>query len=112
MNPHRGETKISLAGNQYQVKLTLDGIAKIENATGCSVIKIAQRLSQGELTTTEISAILTTAIRSGGNNLSTADVNKLIWETGLIDSMKVAGELLTIALDTGDSGNGLPAESQ
>jgi hypothetical protein len=106
MNPHRGETKLSLAGNSYNVKLTLDGIAKIENSTGCSIIKIAQKLSQGDLTVTEIGSILLYAIRSGGNNVSQAEVNTMIWNEGLVNSMKLTGDLITIALDTGEQGKG------
>jgi hypothetical protein len=106
MNPHRGETKLNLAGNSYNVKLTLDGIAKIENSTGCSIIKIAQKLSQGDLTVTEIGSILLYAIRSGGNNVSQAEVNTMIWNEGLVNSMKLTGDLITIALDTGEQGKG------
>jgi hypothetical protein len=104
MNPHRGQTNISLAGKSYPVKLTLDGIAKIESSVGCSIIKIAQKLSQGDLTVSEISAILTYAIRSGGNNLTSSDVNIAIWEEGIVNCMKLTGDLITIALDTGEKG--------
>jgi len=86
--------------------LTLDGIAKIENSTGCSIIKIAQKLSQGDLTVTEIGSILLYAIRSGGNNVSQAEVNTMIWNEGLVNSMKLTGDLITIALDTGEQGKG------
>ena len=103
MNPHRGETSIELAGSRYQVKLTLDGIAKIEQSTGCSVIKIAQKLSEGDLTSKDIVSILMIAIRSGGNDVTNNDIAKIVWQAGLIESMRICGELLTIALDTGNN---------
>lgn len=102
MNPHRGETQIKLADESYQVKLTLDGIARIEKAVGQSIIKIATRLSEGDLKTNEVSEILTIAIRSGGNNVNNVDINKLIWQAGLVESIRLCGEILSIALSSGD----------
>jgi hypothetical protein len=104
-NPKRGQIEINLAGNTYKTKVTLDAIVRIENAVGCSIIKVAQRLSEGELTTTEIVSILTPIIRSGGNDLKNKEVMKIVWEAGLMESMKTVGEVISSALDTSDLGD-------
>lgn len=69
-------------------------------------MKIAQKLAEADLTTSEISIILYQALRGGGNNLDQKEVNALIWESGMVESMSVVGEILTSALMGGDSGSG------
>ena len=51
--------------------------------------------------------VLQPAIKGGGKNLSPKEVSTMVWEAGLIDGMRCAGEILTIALQSGqdDVGN-------
>jgi len=100
-NKHRGELTVKLAGNDYQTKLNLDSIVRIEKATKMSIVNVAQKLSAGSLLTSEIAAILLIAIRGGGNDISDKEINNIVWNAGLIEAMTVCGEILTNALSGG-----------
>lgn len=81
----------------------MDALARIETATGLGILKVLQKLSDGELTTTEICAILLPVIRGGGNDIDLKDVQRAVWDAGLAEAMKAAGQVLTIALTGGQS---------
>lgn len=70
-------------------------------------MQTAQKLSEGKATVTEIVNVIQPALKGGGNNLDHKDISKMVWEAGLIDGMRVAGEILTVALNSGvpDEGN-------
>lgn len=105
-NPHRGEVNVSLAGQTYKTKLNLDAIARVETQLGRSIVKVAQRLAEGDMTTNEIAIILHKAIRGGGTNIDLKEVNALIWDAGLADAMKAVGEVIASVFGVqDDSGN-------
>lgn len=66
-----------------------------------SIVNIAQKLSSGSLLTNEIVVILITAIRGGGNDISDKEMNKIVWDSGLVEAMTVCGAILTNALSGG-----------
>lgn len=102
-NPKRGELKLSLGGETYNARVTLDAIMKIEAACGMGILKVLTGLSEGNLTTTEVCHIILPVIRGGGNDFSIKDVQRIVWDAGLADSMKVAGEILSAALTGGQN---------
>ena len=106
INPHRGESEVSLAGQKLKTKLNLDSIVRIENEVGCSIVKIAQKLSSGDLKTSEIMTIMAVAIRGGGNDLDQKAVSDLIWQAGMIEAMSATGKVITSALSNGEEGKG------
>ena len=90
--------------------MTMDGIARIESACGCGIVKVLTKLSDGDMTTSEICNILLPIIRSGGNDLNIKDVQKIVWDAGLAEAMRVIGEIMAIALNGGSqSGNEMEA---
>ena len=103
--------EISLGQQTYKAKVTMDGIARIESACGCGLLKVLNKLSDGDLTTTEICNILLPIIRSGGNDIQIKDVQKAVWDAGLADAMKAVADILGKALGSGDDeGNVQEAE--
>jgi hypothetical protein len=109
-NPKRGELQLKLGKNEWTARVTMDGLARIESALDCGIIKILQKLSDGDLTTTEMCAILLPIIRAGGNDIQMKDVQAAVWEGGLASAMKAAGEVLALALSGGqDEGNEMEA---
>ena len=102
-NPKRGELKLSLGSQTYNARVTLDAIMKIEASCGMGILKVLTGLTEGNLTTTEVCNIILPVIRGGGNDFSMKDVQKIVWDAGLADSMKVAGEILSTALTGGQS---------
>jgi len=97
-NKHRGEMKISLGGEDYNTRLNFDSIARIEGATGQSVIRLAQSIGDTSIGLQQLSIVLYQAIKGGGNDVTDKDVNKIIWEAGIVAAMGAAGEVLTNAL--------------
>lgn len=106
VNPQRGELQVKLGKELLKARLTIDALLRIENSNGRSVIKTAQRLSQGEATITEVVNVIQPALKGGGMNVDAKDVSKMIWEAGLVDGMRVAGEILTMALTSGQENVG------
>ena len=99
----KAETTLKFPNDvSYKAKMSLDTIMGIESALGTSILKVANKLSTGELSLMEIITIMTLSIRAGGNDIKDSDVKKLVSDLGLIESIKTAGDLLTLALDTGE----------
>ena len=102
-NPMRAQVKIALAGKDYKARLTVDSIMQIEDAVGCGIIKLAQRMSEADIRMSDIINVLLPALRGGGNDLQLDDVKRIVGDTGLVESAKAVAELLTKSLTT-DSG--------
>jgi hypothetical protein len=97
-NPFRGELQIKLGGKSYKTRITVEGCMQIETACEMSLVKLATKLSEGDLKVADVSNILTPALRGGGNNVDLSEVAKLIYEAGLTEGMRVAAELLSNVL--------------
>ena len=108
----KAETTLKFPNDvSYKAKMSLDTIMGIESALGTSILKVANKLSTGELSLIEIITIMTLSIRAGGNDIKDSDVKKLVSDMGLIESIKTAGDLLTLALDTGEKEDEKKSES-
>ena len=102
-NPIKAEKIINFGEKSYKARMSLDTIIRVEEALGCSVLKIGTKLTQADLTMTEVIAILTLSVRAGGNDIKDNDIKEAVSKIGLVEAIKITGELLTLALDTGDS---------
>jgi len=92
--------------------VTLDVVKRIETACNQGVVKIAQTLAAGELTTSQMVSILTPVIRAGGNDTNEKEVGQALWDAGLADGMRSIGEILSQVLGSGeDEGNEKEAEN-
>ena len=101
-NQLRGEININLGGQDYNCKLNFDSLVRIENALDTPIIKLAGKISEADMKMTEVSYILYTAIKGGGRDISEKDVNDIIWKAGFVDGIKACGEILSMALSSGD----------
>ena len=111
-NKHRGEMKITLGDSEYNTRLNFDSIARIEGLTGQSVIRLAQSIGDTSIGLSTLSIILHAAIKGGGSNVTDKDVNKIIWDAGIVAAMGAAGDVLTNALVGGqDEGKGEAEEA-
>ena len=105
-NPKRGELKIALGKKIHNGKVTLDVVMRIEQSCGKGIVQIAQSLQAGELTTSQMVAILTPVIKAGGNDMDEKAVGAMLWESGLAEGMKVIAEVVSAVLTSGgDEGN-------
>tara|TARA_B110000444_G_C18706944_1_gene531778 strand:- start:418 stop:690 length:273 start_codon:yes stop_codon:yes gene_type:complete len=82
--------------------MSLDTIIRIEQAMGMSILKIGQKLASAEITLLEVINILTLAIRSGGSDIKENDVKILVSDMGLLEAIKMTGELVAMALNVDD----------
>lgn len=102
INKLRAEKILLFNDKEYKAKMSLDTIIRIENGIGCSILKLGNKLAQADITMTEIISIITLSLRAGGNDLKDSDVKALVSEIGLIEAIKMAGELVTLALNVDD----------
>ena len=102
-NPFRGELQVSLGSKTYKTRMTVDGCMQAEAACGCSLVKIATKLSEGDLTVLDIANVLTPALKGGGNDVDHSKVAKIVYEAGLADGMRVCGEVLANVLTAGQA---------
>ena len=93
--------QLSLGDQTWTARVTMDGIARIEAACGTGIVKVLGRLTDGELTTTEMCSILHPIIKGGGNDISMKDVQNAVWDAGLAETMKVVGEVVAVSLGGG-----------
>jgi len=74
----KAETTLKFPNDvSYKAKMSLDTIMGIESALGTSILKVANKLSTGELSLMEIITIMTLSIRAGGNDIKDSDVKKI-----------------------------------
>jgi len=101
-NKLRAEKILLFNDKEYKARMSLDTIIRIEQALNCSILKLGNKLAQADITMTEIISVITLAIRAGGNNLQDKEVKGLVSEIGLLEAIKMAGELVTLALNVDD----------
>ena len=102
-NPLKGEIEVELGGQTYKARLTIDAIVSIEQAVGCGIIKLATKMSEGDISVGDMMAVLLPALRGGGNDLQAKDIQKLIQDSGIVNATQVVATLLTSVL-TPDEG--------
>lgn len=105
-NPKRGEVLVKLGEKEWNGRVTLDALARIETACNAGIVKVLGNLTQGDLRTTDLGNILLPIIRGGGNDVTMKEVNEAIWDAGIPATMRICGEILAKALTGGRaSGN-------
>ena len=93
-NPLKGEVEIELGGETYKARLTIDAIVGIEQAVGTGIIKLATKMSEGDISIVDMMAVLTPALRGGGNDLQPKDVSKIIQNAGIVNTAQAGAALI------------------
>lgn len=83
---------------------------RIENALGMGIIEVAQNMGNGSSKISEIAVILEQGLRGGGNDLKMRDIQNIMREAGIIESMRAASEIIASglgsdAVEDDDEGN-------
>ena len=97
-NNLKGEIKVNLAGKDYTCRLTIDAIIGIEEACGCGIIKLAQKMTNADILMSDILNVLLPALRGGGNDLQRKDVMKIVQNAGIVASTTAVATLITETL--------------
>lgn len=100
-NKFRAEKTITVEDKEYTAKMSLDTCARIESTINCSLLKLANRLSQADILIEEVIQFLYISFRASGKDVKTSEIKQLVAKMGYADSIKLVGELLTLALDAG-----------
>ena len=103
-NPMRGELSLNLGGVEYKARLTLNAIMEIEQSTGTGIIKLATDMGEGNLSVTNLIAVLLPALRGGGNDFDVKEVMKIAESAGILPVTKAVAELLAQSLSDSDEG--------
>jgi hypothetical protein len=113
-NPLKGEIKLSLNKKEYKARLTIDALMQIEDALGQGIIKVAQRMGEGDVRIRDLTTVLLPALRGGGNDLQQSDINKLVQDAGIVETTKVVATLIAKSLtdDSGEESGGAKAEGK
>ena len=102
-NPMKGQIKLTLAGKDYTARLTIDSIIQIEQSVNCGIIKLANKMAEGDIAVSDLLNILLPALRGGGNDFQMKDVTKIVQDAGIVETTQSVATLLTSALITEDS---------
>lgn len=97
-NPLKGEIDLKLGSESYKVRLTVDSIMQIETAVGCGIIKLAQKMSDGDIRLSDLVTVLTFSLRNGGNNITDKDVIKIVQNVGIVETTKAVAEIIAKSL--------------
>jgi len=89
-------------GVEYKARMSLDTIIRIEQTMNVSILKIGNLLAGADISVTQMVQIITLAIRAGGNDVKEKDIKKLIADIGLLEAIKMTGELISLALNVDD----------
>ena len=112
INTLKAEKTLNFGDKTFKARMSLDTVIRIEEALGSSILKVGQKLSGGDLSMTDVISILTLSIRAGGNDTKDNDVKELVAEVGLVEAIKICGELITLALTTSDSKDSSDSEKK
>lgn len=100
-NPLKGEIEVKLGSQTYKARLTIDAIVSIEQSVGCGIIKLATKMSDGDISVQDAISILTPALRGGGNDVTDKDVKNIMQNVGITQTIQVVANILTQALTAG-----------
>jgi hypothetical protein len=93
-NPKRGELTINLGSKSYKCKLNMDVLMRIEQNLGGSLLKLANKMQDADISGFQIVSILTPVIRSSGADVKDADVKKIVWDAGVTSSITAVAQII------------------
>jgi hypothetical protein len=98
VNRHRGDVPLEIGGKRYALRLTLGGLAELEDALGGgSLAGLGERLSSGRISTRDIIGILRIGLAGGGQAMDEDEVAGLAVEGGIEPIMRAVAALFASA---------------
>jgi hypothetical protein len=102
-NRHRGDAPLALGGRTLSLRLTLGGLAELEDALGAGdLVGLSERLGQGRLATRDLIAILRIGLKGAGHRLDDAEIEALTLENGLEPILAAVAALFAGAFGVAD----------
>jgi hypothetical protein len=105
-NRHRGEIPLQIGGRRLGLRLTLGGLAELEDAMDAGDLAgLAERFSAGRLRARDVIGLLRIGLDGAGHQLSDADIAALGLDHGLVPVIEaIAAMLVTTFGDQGEAG--------
>lgn len=79
---------------------------RIEQNIGGSLLKLAQRMSEADISAAQVISILTPVIRSSGTDVKDKDVKELVWSAGLTEGVRACAEVIAFIVSAGEDAEG------
>jgi hypothetical protein len=103
VNRHRGEVAIELGGRRRAMRLTLGGLAELEDALQAGDLAgLAERLASGRLSARDILRIVAIGLKGAGNALSDDEIAQMTPDTGLEPLVAAIVAMLAAAFGQGE----------
>lgn len=97
-NPLRGEVALTIDGRRYVMRLTLGALAALEaRLESRSLMDLAQRFESGEVSASDLTALLTAGLMGGGHDVTESDLAQADIEGGAVGALHAGMALLSRA---------------
>jgi len=104
VNRHRGEVELKADGQSYTLCLTLGALAHLEAAYGGEdILTLADRFSQGHLTSRDAVNLLEAGLKGGGHESAALDLENLSFERGMAGLIRTLADLLRVTFGSMDA---------
>jgi hypothetical protein len=67
---------------------------RIEQNIGGSLLKLATKMQEADISAAQVVSILTPVIRSSGKDIKDNDVKKLVWDAGVTEGVRAVAEII------------------
>ena len=99
VNRLKAETILKFGDVEYKANMSLDTIIRLEDKLGMGIFELGTKFSKGQFRINQIISILALAIRAGGNDVKDSDIKILVSNVGVVESVKITSDLITLALN-------------
>lgn len=97
-NPLRGDVALMINGQRYVMRLTLGALAALEaRLESRSLMDLAERFESGQITASDLMALLAAGLMGGGHQISEADLASADIEGGAVGALHAGMALLARA---------------
>lgn len=83
-NRHRGDVPLIMSGRKLSLRLTLGGLAELEDALAAGdLIGLGERLATGRISANDLVGILQIGLKGAGHDLSEAEIRAWSVQDGI-----------------------------
>ena len=78
---------VNIDGVEYPAKMTMGGLAELEELTGMGFLKLFNKFADQEMAASDLINILYVMLKCGGVELCKKDINDVYFTAGILDAM-------------------------
>jgi len=104
VNRHRGDVPLDLGGQRLSLRLTLGGLAELEDALGAGDLAgLGERLASGRISARDIIGILRIGLKGAGHSLDDRAIEALAIDGGLEPVVRAIAQLFAVTFGEGEA---------